>query len=176
MLPDDARDALSALRLPVTFDEPLSAHCSFGVGGPADAYATPESPEQEAELLAWARAHKQPVTRWTGVDNLIASDDGVRGLVLGPAAVAPGASRRLFEEPAKGGSVDAMVERSGMRGIRLRGARISPDDGNAVLNEGDATARDVLLLMDSLRRRVARDHGLQLVDDLVVIGRRRAAR
>jgi UDP-N-acetylenolpyruvoylglucosamine reductase len=172
-LSDEATAELLALGVDVLLDEPMAAHCSFGVGGPADVYVCEPSAEHEALLRAWARRNKLPVTRWTGVDNEIASDSGVKGVVLGPASMDPGMRRRLFEEPKRGGPVDTLVARCGMRGIRLRGARVSPDDGNAVLNEGGATAKDVLLLMDSLRRRVARDFGLQLVDSLVLIGRRR---
>ena len=173
MLHDDARDALLALGLPVGFDEPLASHCSFGVGGPADVYAAGLGGDQETALLAWARAHKVALTRWTGTDNLIVADAGIKGLVIGPVEVEGGQGRTLFAEPARGESVDAMVSRAGMRGVRVRGARISPDDGNRVENVGDATAQDVLLLMDSVRRRVARDWGIQLVDELVLIGRRR---
>ncbi len=172
MLSDEARIALLALGLPVAFDEPLACHCSFGVGGPADVYASSPDGEQTTALLAWARAHKVAVTRWAGTENQIVADAGIKGLVIGPAEVEGGEGRRLFAEPARGESVDAMVRRAGMRGVRVRGARIDPEDGNRVLNEGDATTQDVLLLMDSVRRRIARDWGIQLVDELVVIGRR----
>ncbi len=173
MLSDDALAALSALGIPVRLDEPMAARCSFGVGGPADVYAVEPSDADAARLMAWAKAWKLPVTRWRGTDRQLAADAGIRGLVLGPAEVVGDATRRMFAEPTRGASVDSMVARAGMRGVRVRGARICPDDGNAVQNDGGATARDVQLLMDSVRRRVARDWGLHLVDELVLIGRRR---
>lgn len=176
MLPDDAREALVALGIQVFFDEPMGARCSFGVGGPADVYAPDPSEADASALIAWAKAAKLPVTRWSGLDNLLVSDAGIKGLVLGPHAVEAGSTRRMFAEPVRGPSVDLLVERAGMRGVRVRGARICPDDGNAVRNDGGATAQDVRLLMDSVRRRVARDWGLQLVDALRLIGRRRPGR
>lgn len=173
MLPDPALQALRALGVPVRLDEPMATHCSFGVGGPADVYATDPSEAESKALLAWARAHKLPVTRWSGDDQRLVSDAGLRGLVLGPETAPARAPRRMFEEPGRGPSVHSMVAAAGMCGVRVRGARICPDDGNALQNEGGATTQDVRLLMDSVRRRVARDQGLQLVDALALIGRRR---
>lgn len=176
MLPEAAHEALLALGLEVSLDQSLAPWCAFGAGGEADVFVADPSDELAAALTGWAKKHKLPVLRWTGTDNVLASESGIKGVVFGPAQAPARAGRRLFQEPGSGRSVDAMVEHAGMRGIRLRGARIDPEDGNLVTNEGGATVGDVRLLMDWVQARVARDWGLQLVPDLEFIGRRRRGR
>ncbi len=77
------RDALVAtVRGRVRFDEPLRRHLSFKVGGPADAFV---EPSDDADLLAaatFASTHALPLVILGGGTNLVASDLGVRGLVL----------------------------------------------------------------------------------------------
>jgi UDP-N-acetylmuramate dehydrogenase len=66
----------------VDFDVPLSRHTSLGVGGPADALATPVS---QAELLACsALAAELGLPLWVlgGGFNTLVLDGGVEGLVL----------------------------------------------------------------------------------------------
>ncbi|MCK6529484.1 FAD-binding protein [Myxococcota bacterium] len=77
----------------------------------------------------------------------------------------------VFRDPAMGEPAGEVIERLGLRGIRIRGARISEVHGNWVVNEGGATARDVLLLMDYVRDRARREAGVELVDALRVVGR-----
>jgi UDP-N-acetylmuramate dehydrogenase len=66
----------------VRFDEPMAAHTSFRIGGPADALVRPESEEQLKEILQW-RQHKQiPYLVIGGGTNLLVRDGGIRGLVI----------------------------------------------------------------------------------------------
>ena len=64
------------------FDEPLSRHTSFRIGGPAEAMAFPRNPEELAQCLQAAR--KLGVTpRIMGAGtNILAPDGGVPGLIL----------------------------------------------------------------------------------------------
>ena len=68
--------------LTVSVDVPLARHTRFGIGGPADLYA--ETGEEAAFLdaLRAAQAVGIPVITIGGGTNLVASDLGVRGLVL----------------------------------------------------------------------------------------------
>jgi len=64
------------------FDEPMSGHTTFRVGGPADVYAEPESAADVGKLIAAARqAHMRTFTLGGGA-NILVSDRGIRGLVL----------------------------------------------------------------------------------------------
>lgn len=77
----------------------------------------------------------------------------------------------VFRDPPTGEPAGEVIERLGLKGIRIRGARIGEDHGNWVVNEGGATARDVLLLMEYARERARREAGVELADALRVVGR-----
>jgi len=65
----------------VRFDEPLSRHTSWHVGGPADAYYTPRSRDELAQFLS-VLPHEIPV-HWLGLgSNVLVRDGGVRGVVI----------------------------------------------------------------------------------------------
>ncbi|MDD2220352.1 MAG: UDP-N-acetylmuramate dehydrogenase [Clostridia bacterium] len=66
----------------VLFDEPMSCHTSWKVGGPADAllYATCE--EDILRVLRFTYAEKIPLQVIGNGSNLLVGDGGIRGLVL----------------------------------------------------------------------------------------------
>ncbi len=66
----------------VRFDEPMSHHTSFRVGGPADVYAAPTSVEDLVTILAEARRAGLPVFAIGGGANILVSDRGIRGVVI----------------------------------------------------------------------------------------------
>lgn len=62
--------------------EPMSAHTTFAVGGPADCMVFPADPDQLAAVLAAAREAGLPVLVLGRGSNLLCADAGVRGLVV----------------------------------------------------------------------------------------------
>ena len=46
----------------VLYDEPMSAHTSFRIGGPADVFVTAKEPEAVKAVLAFGRKADIPVT------------------------------------------------------------------------------------------------------------------
>ncbi len=65
----------------VRFDEPLSRHTSWHVGGPADAYFTPRSRGELAQFLS-VLPSEVPVY-WLGLgSNVLVRDGGLRGVVI----------------------------------------------------------------------------------------------
>lgn len=60
----------------------------------------------------------------------------------------------IFKNPA-GQSAGALIDRAGLKGTRIGGARVSRQHANFILAERDATASDVLCLIDLIRDRVA---------------------
>ena len=66
------------------FDEPLSRHTSFHIGGPADAWVVVESVAELSDLFALARAVEpsSPVFILGSGTNVLVSDRGVRGIVV----------------------------------------------------------------------------------------------
>lgn len=66
----------------VLVDEPMSAHTTFAVGGPADLFVTPEDFDEVRDvLLACDRAGVQRFVLGRGSDMLV-SDEGYRGVVV----------------------------------------------------------------------------------------------
>jgi len=55
---------------------------TIGTGGPARAFARPETVEELQKLLRWADEHELPVAPVGLGSNLLAADDGFEGLVL----------------------------------------------------------------------------------------------
>jgi UDP-N-acetylmuramate dehydrogenase len=66
------------------FDEPLSRHTSFRIGGPADAWVDVESVAELSDLFALAGAGSpgSPVFILGSGTNVLVSDRGVRGIVV----------------------------------------------------------------------------------------------
>lgn len=63
-------------------NEPLSKHTSFRVGGPAELFLQPKTEAELAEILRLCRKMKlQPVVLGAGT-NVVAPDEGLRGVVI----------------------------------------------------------------------------------------------
>ncbi|MBI4833893.1 MAG: UDP-N-acetylmuramate dehydrogenase [Planctomycetes bacterium] len=64
------------------FNEPLSKHTSFGIGGPAEVFISPTDIDQLKEIYALCRENKLPVHILGNGTNLLVSDKGVKGIVI----------------------------------------------------------------------------------------------
>ena len=60
----------------------LAPYCSWRVGGPADLFVEPETPEEAAAVLRAAVQGGVPVFLLGGGTNLLVRDGGIRGVVL----------------------------------------------------------------------------------------------
>lgn len=69
----------------VEVDEPMAAHTSFRIGGPADFFVTAAT-EQIAPVTALCREMNIPVLVLGNGSNLLVSDEGITGVVLQPTA------------------------------------------------------------------------------------------
>jgi len=66
----------------IAWDEPMSKHTSFNIGGPADALVTPANEEELADLLKFCRLANQPYCIIGRGTNLLVRDKGIRGVVI----------------------------------------------------------------------------------------------
>ena len=64
------------------FQEPLSRHATWRIGGPADLLVEPETAGQVARTVAFAHEHALPLVVIGQGSNLLFADAGVRGVVL----------------------------------------------------------------------------------------------
>jgi UDP-N-acetylenolpyruvoylglucosamine reductase len=83
-----------------------------------------------------------------------------------PAAPSAGC---LFKNPD---SIPAgkLVDELGLKGRRVGGAVVSAEHGNFIVNDGTATARDVLELIDLLQQRAKAGRGIELQTEVEIIG------
>jgi UDP-N-acetylenolpyruvoylglucosamine reductase len=63
-----------------------------------------------------------------------------------------------------------LIDELGLKGLRVGGAVVSAEHGNFLVNDGDATAHDVLLLIDTIKERVRRARGIELHTEVEIIG------
>ena len=66
----------------VLFDEPMSQHTTFRIGGPADVFVMPENYEQIREVLRLCKEEKLPFFVLGNGCNLLVSDSGYRGVII----------------------------------------------------------------------------------------------
>lgn len=89
MLNKGAKHWLTDLLGPaVQFDEPMTRHTTFKIGGPADALARPQDESQLRQLVQWAAENSIPYLVLGGGSNLLVRDGGIRGLVICLSAMA----------------------------------------------------------------------------------------
>jgi UDP-N-acetylmuramate dehydrogenase len=67
-------------------------------------------------------------------------------------------------------SAGALVDRAGLKGASIGGARVSPTHGNFIVNDGSATAADIKQLIDRCRRVVREQFGVELREEIVYLG------
>ena len=79
----------------------------------------------------------------------------------------PARDRLPPDVPASAG---ALVERAGLKGFQVGGARISPAHGNFVVSDGSATARDVRAVIERAREAVRERFDVELRDEIVFLG------
>lgn len=75
----------------------------------------------------------------------------------------------VFRNP-EGVHVGALIEEAGLKGVARGGARISPKHANFIVNDGGATAQDVVDLIALVREEVRRLHGIELQTEVKFLG------
>lgn len=63
-----------------------------------------------------------------------------------------------------------LIEELGLKGTSVGGARVSEIHGNFIVNDGNATAQDVLDLIDLIKQRAKTVRGLELRTEVEIIG------
>ena len=75
----------------------------------------------------------------------------------------------VFKNP-QGVSAGRLLEEAGLKGLQMGGAVVSPLHANFILNSGDATARDVMTLIELMKKRVYEEKGIEFELELQIVG------
>ena len=76
----------------------------------------------------------------------------------------------IFKNP-EGIPAGKLVDELGLKGATEGGAMVSQEHGNFIVNNGDATAGDILRLIDRIRERALGERGIELQTEVQIIGR-----
>ena len=124
----------------VKLDEPMSAHTTFRIGGPADVFVEPDSEERLCQVVALCREAGVPFVCVGNGSNLLVSDDGFRGVVV--------STRRGMEQLEINGDLvkagagvllsrlAAECCRAGLGGLEFAGGIPGTVGGAVVMNAG----------------------------------------
>jgi len=75
----------------------------------------------------------------------------------------------IFKNPEKI-PAGRLVDELGLKGARVGGAVVSAEHGNFIVNDGKATTRDVLELIEILKAKARAERGIELHTEVEIIG------
>ena len=81
------KQKLAAAGIPFKENEPLAAHCTFKIGGPADVFILPESEAQLCAAVALCKAEAVRYYLLGNGSNILFADEGYRGAVIDTTAL-----------------------------------------------------------------------------------------
>jgi UDP-N-acetylenolpyruvoylglucosamine reductase len=83
-----------------------------------------------------------------------------------PAAPSAGC---IFKNP---GTIPAgkLIDELGLKGTRVGGAMVSQEHGNFIINEGGASAKDVLDLIEVIRQKARSERAIELETEVEIVG------
>ena len=75
----------------------------------------------------------------------------------------------VFRNPP-GDHAARLIERAGLKGLRLGGAQVSEKHANFIVNTGTASAADIERLIEEVQRRVESESGIRLIPEVHRVG------
>lgn len=75
----------------------------------------------------------------------------------------------VFKNPASGPSAGYLIDKAGLKGLRIGGAEVSRVHANFIVNTADASACDILDLIEVVRGIVLDRWGIRLENEIVVL-------
>ena len=124
----------------ILFNEPMSRRTTFRLGGPADIFFLPESPEQVVSAIEAAKAAGTPWLVVGNGSNLLVRDGGIRGLVIGLGEGMAAIARTEHVITAWAGAslkrVSAYAQASGLSGLEFASGIPGSLGGGCAMNAG----------------------------------------
>jgi UDP-N-acetylmuramate dehydrogenase len=130
--------------------------------------------QRTGEILVWAEfvvSPGDPATLRERARASLAYRKGTQPLATPSAGCVFQNPRPEAVPPGVPASAGALVDRAGLKGRRVGGARISETHANFIVNDGTATADDIRALAESARAAVRERFGVVLRDEVVWLGR-----
>jgi len=78
-------------------------------------------------------------------------------------------SGSTFRNP-EGKTAGYLIEKAGLKGIRIGGAKVSEIHANFIINDGTATTRDIQELITLIKEKVKGEFGIILTEEVKIIG------
>ena len=75
----------------------------------------------------------------------------------------------VFKNP-EGEGAGRLIDEAGLKGYRCGGAKVSELHANFIVNDGGATAADVLAVMRAVQTKVYEDYGIELAPEVRLLG------
>lgn len=147
----------------VRLEEPMKAHTSFRIGGPAELFLTPENAAQIAETIQILRRYEIPVFILGNGSNLLVRDKGIRGAVVqlsGRMSALETDGTALY---AEGGALlsaaVAKAAEAGLTGLEFASGIPGSIGGAVMMNAGayGGEMKDVLESVDVLTQDLRRE-------------------
>jgi len=66
-------------------------------------------------------------------------------------------------------SAGELIEKAGLKGLRIGDAQVSKKHANFIINKGSATSKDVSLLIKKVRADVYKQFGVRLELELIIV-------
>ena len=63
-----------------------------------------------------------------------------------------------------------LIEASGLKGLRIGQAEVSPKHANFIVNTGGATATDIRALIEHVQETVEQEHGVAMIREVHFVG------
>ena len=95
----------------------LAEHTSFRIGGPADLFVVPRTPQEVSRIIALCAEESVPVTVLGGGTNILVSDKGVRGVVMDLSLLGGLQAEGTLVTAHGGTAVSALAEFALARGL-----------------------------------------------------------
>jgi len=76
----------------------------------------------------------------------------------------------FFKNPETGKSAGELIEKSGLKGMSVKGAMVSEKHANFIINTGNATCEDVLKLKQHIQEVVFKTYHINLETEVRVEG------
>lgn len=130
----------AAPEIEVMAGEPMRRHTTFAIGGPADLFVVPKTPEQLAKALQVIRDCGLPLLLLGNGSNMLVSDAGYRGAVVCTMEMddvrAVGENRLIVQAGALLSRVSRYAQRAGLTGAEFAGGIPGSLGGAVFMNAG----------------------------------------